>query len=43
MLNEYSTLRANYEQVVSKNSVLEKWHTGYLHLLSSVTRTASDM
>lgn len=43
MLNEYSTLRSNYEQVVIKNSMLDKWHTGYVQFMSAVNRTVGDM
>lgn len=43
MLNEYSTLRSNYEQAVSKNSALEKWHSGYMHFMSAINRTVGEM
>jgi hypothetical protein len=43
MLAEFSTLRTSYEQAVSKLGFLEKWRSGYLNFMGTLTRTAHEM
>lgn len=43
MLSEFSTLRTNYEQAVSRLNVLDKWKAGYMSFMMSINRTTQDM